>query len=51
MIALMLSLPFLVLLILTVNKPVKPKKFYGKVYRIVVLDKDGNSIKEYTYIK
>lgn len=51
MIALMLSLPFLVLLISSANKPIKPKKSYGKVYRVVLLDKNRNRIKEYTYIK
>lgn len=47
----MLSLPFLVLLISSANKPVKPKRIYGKVYRVVLLDKEGNRIKRYTYIK
>lgn len=47
----MLSLPFLVLLVSSANKPVKPKKSYGEVYRVVLLDKNRNRIKEYTYIK
>lgn len=35
------------------SKPIKrkPKYNHGKVYKVVLLDKDGNKIKGYTYIR
>lgn len=35
------------------SKPVKRKPKYnpGKVYKVVLLDKEGNKIKGYTYVK
>lgn len=51
MIFLSLSIPFLVLLYMTMNKPAVRKVKQGKTYSVILLDKNGNRIKGYTYIK
>lgn len=45
-------IPLLIFIIAT-SKPVPKKNKYiqGKVYSVVLLDKNGNKIKDYTYIK
>lgn len=52
MILLSFLIPFLFFTIAT-SKPVPKKSKYtqGKIYSVVLLDKNGNRIKDYTYIK
>lgn len=52
MILLSFLIPFLFFTIAT-SKPAPKKTKYvqGKVYSVVLLDKDGNKLKSYTYIK
>lgn len=49
MILLSFLIPLLVFTVAT-SKPA-PRKVQGKVYSVVLLDKDGKRIKGYTYIK
>lgn len=52
MILLLFLIPLLFFTIAT-SKPTPKKTKYvqGKVYSVVLLDKDGNKLKGYTYIK
>ena len=50
----MILLSFLIPLFLftyVTSKPVPKKSKYGKIYNVVLLDKEGNRIKGYTYIR
>lgn len=47
---LMLLLPAIILPLITSDKP-KPVYKQGKIYSVVLLDKNGKRIKGYTYIK
>lgn len=50
MVFLMLLLPAIILLLVTSDKP-KPVYKRGKIYSVVLLDKNGKRIKSYTYIR
>lgn len=49
MILLSFLIPFLVFTVAT-SKPA-PRKVQGKVYSVVLLDKNGKKLKAYTYVK